>query len=105
MPLTHHPVRLFRLSCGCLREYPMMSATVQHLVLCITCRQAVMTVLAYPERRCGARGHADARFPLSCTLPRAECNGRWHFDDCASIWFATVTPKLAAVREGRTGRA
>jgi len=104
MPLTHHPVRLFRLSCGCLREYPMMPAGAVHEVLCARCRRAVMTVLIYPEKRCGARGSCDG-FPLSCTLAPADCTGPWHFDATAGTQFAAGPPRLTRSREGKTGRA
>jgi hypothetical protein len=104
MPLTHHPVRLFRLSCGCLREYPMMPVSIQHVVLCATCRVAALTVFAYPDKCCGARG-LHARFALSCTLEAAECDGTWHFDAVAGTPFTTRLPRLTQRREGKTGRA
>lgn len=104
MALTHHPVRLFRLSCGCLREYPMMPVTTRHEVLCITCREAVTTVLAYPERCCAARGRVSS-YLLSCTLAVAECTGDWHFDAYADAEFKAGEPRLVRSREGRTGRA
>jgi hypothetical protein len=104
MTLTHHQVRLFRLSCGCLREYLMMPASLQHAVLCVTCRREAMTVFAYPDKCCGARG-VYARFPLSCTLKAAECDGTRHFDEIAGTKFTTVIPRLTQGREGKTGRA
>ena len=104
MALTHHPVRLFRLSCGCLRGYPMMPAGIQHTVLCIRCRTAVMTVFVYPERCCGARGDYDG-LALSCTLAPADCDGRWHLDEVAYVKFTTEVPRLERSREGTTGRA
>lgn len=103
MRLTHHPVRLFRLSCGCLRGYPMMPVGVQHTVLCITCREPVMTVFVYPERCCGARGNYDG-FLLSCTRGKGEC-GDWHQDEIADAKFTVGAPRLAQGREGKTGRA
>jgi hypothetical protein len=104
MPLTHHPVRLFRLSCGCLREYPVMPAGLQHTVLCITCRREAVTVFAYPEKACGARG-SYAGFPLSCTRGTGQCAAGLHWDEIAGTEFAAGSPRLARSREGRTGRA
>ena len=103
MTLTHHPVRLFRLSCGCLRAYPMMPAGTQHAVLCTRCRAAAMTVLAYPERCCGARGSCEG-YPLSCTEAGGHASP-WHFDTYANAEFRAAVPRLARSREGKTGRA
>jgi hypothetical protein len=112
MPLTHHPVRLFRLSCGCLRGYPMMPAGVQHLVLCITCRSTVLTTAVYPERCCGASGWArfgGQRLRVACTRRRGACVTGLHLDEYAAAvpvaFTVTGVPKLARSREGKTGRA
>jgi hypothetical protein len=104
MPLTHHPVRLFRLSCGCLCEYPMMPAGLVHEVLCARCRTAVFTVWIYPDKRCGARG-ATAGVTMSCTRDAGHDDELPHFDVQAGGTFTTRTPRLAQSREGRTGRA
>jgi hypothetical protein len=108
MPLTHHPVRLFRLSCGCLREYPVMPSGTAHIVLCITCRVAARTLLAYPERCCGVTGWADVReirVRVSCTRGTGECAAGLHLDEIAGAEFPAGTPRLARSREGKTGRA
>jgi hypothetical protein len=107
MTLTQHPVRLFRLSCGCLRGYPIMTACAGHPVLCITCRVPVLTVDAYPARCCGVTGWADisgTRLKVACTLPRRTCNG-CHFDAIAGTGFTLEPPRLERSREGKTGRA
>jgi hypothetical protein len=111
MALTHHPVRLFRLSCGCLRGYPMMPAGFNHVVLCITCRAEVRTLFAYPERVCGVTGWAQfrgMRLRVSCTRQAGCCLTGLHLDACAApvpVAFAGIVPKLIAIREGKTGRA
>ncbi len=104
MTIAQHPLRLFRLSCGCLRGYPMMPAGTVHEVLCARCRVPVVTVLVYPERCCGARGSYNG-FPLSCTVPRGQCAGAWHFDETANVEFEGTSPRLRAAIEGRTNRA
>jgi hypothetical protein len=108
MTLTHHPVRLFRLSCGCLREYPMMPAGTVHVVLCAYCRAEAKTVLAYPEKACGAYGwvtRAGTRLRVSCTLGTGQCTGLFHIDTCAGLAFTADGPRLQTRRDGRTGRA
>jgi hypothetical protein len=108
MSLTHHPVRLFRLSCGCLRAYPMMPAAVRHTVLCVTCHAEAVTLLAYPERCCGALGWAvlgGERTRVACTLAPGECTGLLHMDSIAGTGFSPSGPGLARSREGKTGRA
>jgi len=108
MPLTHHPVRLFRLSCGCLREYPMMPVGTEHPVLCITCRLAVVTTLAYPERCCSARGWAaveGTRIQVSCTQVVGTCITGLHIDSVVRVEFSARDYRLTARREGKTGRA
>jgi hypothetical protein len=108
MALAYHPVRLFRLSCGCLRPYQMMPAGLVHDVLCSSCGKAAVTTAVYPERCCGAFGWAQAagqRVKVSCTRGTGECDGALHFDECAGVGFAAQTPRLAASREGRTHRA
>jgi hypothetical protein len=104
MTLTHHPVRLFRLSCGCLREYPMMPAGAVHEVLCARCRTAVFTVWVYPDKACGARG-ATGGTMMSCTRIAGHDDGLPHFDVQAGGTFTTEAPKLARSSEGKTGRA
>lgn len=103
-----HPVRLFRLSCGCLREYPMMPAGLVHTVLCVTCRAVTETVAVYPEKACGRLGWAWAddgtRVRTSCTLLRG-CLGPVHADGVANLEFAAGGPRLWRSNEGRTGRA
>lgn len=102
------PVRLFRLSCGCLREYPMMPAGAVHTVLCATCREASVTLTAYPERACGRLGWAwteeGTRIRASCTL-LPGCRGPVHVDRIANVEFAAGAPRLWRSTEGRTGRA
>jgi hypothetical protein len=112
MPLTYHPVRLFRLSCGCLREYPMMPAGTGHAVLCVTCRCSAVTLHAYPERACGATcwatraaGFSGRRVLLSCTLGPGRCTGLTHIDTLACLGFTVQATRLARSREGKTGRA
>lgn len=111
MTLTHHPVRLFRLSCGCLREYPMMPAGTEHTVLCVTCRTTALTVLAYPERCCAVTGWAlveGRRLRVSCTVPLLHCHTilpAGHYDETVRMKFTAEVPRLAQSREGKTGRA
>jgi hypothetical protein len=108
MTLTHHPVRLFRLSCGCLRAYPMMAAGTGHTVLCVTCQTAAVTVTAYPDRCCGALGWTvtgEHRTRVACTLKPAQCTGLLHIDEITGTAFATAGKALARSREGKTGRA
>lgn len=112
MRLTYHPVRLFRLSCGCLREYPMMPAGPRHTVLCVTCRRAATTLLVYPEKCCGAAGWAllgGRRLRVSCTLQAGGCVTGMHLDECAPAFGAVVftagVPALTRSTEGRTWRA
>jgi hypothetical protein len=110
MTLTHHPVRLFRLSCGCLREYPMMPAGLIHEVLCVTCRMPSFTVTAYPEKACAVLGWAAAsgsgyRMRVSCTRPPG-CAGGMHRDDIAGgVLFTRYGTRLGHRAEGKTGRA
>jgi hypothetical protein len=104
MTLTHHAVRLFRLSCGCLRAYPMMPSGPRHHVLCAGCRKAAVTLFAYPERCCGTRGTAGGA-QVSCTRGTAECDGVLHFDISVGREFTVTVQRLTARRDGRTGRA
>ena len=104
MAIAHHPLRLFRLSCGCLRGYPMMPARDGHEVLCPRCRVPAVTSLVYPEGCCGARGWAGPVM-VSCTRRRADCNGLAHLDALAGTEFTTGAVRLAAARYGRTDRA
>jgi len=103
MRLPNYPVRLFRLSCGCLCSYPVMAASYAHEVLCARCGSAAVTVRAYPEKACGARGSCDG-FPLSCTQEHGTC-GDWHLDELADAKFTVEGPRLRRGSEGRTGRA
>lgn len=112
MRLTYHPVRLFRLSCGCLREYPMMAAGPEHTVLCVTCRRAAVTTTVYPEKCCGKTSWATIggrRLRVSCTLGIGVCVTGLHLDTCApsfgAVVFAAGTRALTARREGKTGPA
>ena len=108
MTLTHHPVRLFRLSCGCLREYPMMPAGTVHEVLCVICRAPSFTVTAYPEKTCGTLGWAlvaTVRTRVSCTRLPGACAGGMHRDDTVTAVFAAGGPRLGHRAEGKTGRA
>lgn len=105
MSLTHHPVRLFRLSCGCLRAYPMMPPGISHAVLCIRCRVAAVTVTAYPERCCAALGWAvidGHRTRVGCT--NRPCDGT-HFDALSGTPFTVTITRLTRTREGKTGTA
>lgn len=105
MALMHYPARLFRLSCGCLRTFPMMPASTPHTVFCVTCCRAATTVLAYPEGCCAATGWAvlGKRTRVSCTLD--PLHQGTHFDELAATAFTGGGPRLAAMREGKTGRA
>lgn len=106
MALTHHPVRLFRLSCGCLRTFPMMPVGPEHTVLCVSCAIAVVTEVVYPEGCCAAQGWvtvAARRFRVSCTREALHCED--HYDHLLQARFTGIEPRLAAMREGRTGRA
>ncbi len=111
MPLTHHPVRLFRLSCGCLRAYPMMPVGPRHEVLCVSCRVLALTVLVYPERTCGVLGWAvvdGERIRVACTVPRAGKHMAPpypHYDELARALFTTASPRLTRGSAGKTGKA
>lgn len=106
MALTHHPVRLFRLSCGCLRTFPMMPVGPEHTVLCVSCAVAAVTEVVYPEGRCSVPGWATVagrRFRVSCTLEVPHYDA--HYDELLRTGFTGTEPRLTAMREGRTGRA
>ena len=108
MTLTHHPVRLFRLSCGCLRAYPMMPAGTEHTVLCVTCQVPAVTVLAYPERCCGVLGWVllcGRPVRVACTQAPPACTGLDHYDMHVRAKFTAAAPRLARSSEGKTGRA
>jgi hypothetical protein len=100
--VTQHPVRLFRLSCGCLRSYPMMPAGREHIVLCARCSRTVTTVAAYPDGACGVQGWAG-RLMVSCGV--ADGCGWVHVDIIAGVVFTVKGPRLVRSREGKTGRA
>jgi hypothetical protein len=109
MPRTHHAVRTWRLSCGCLRDYPGMPLGRAHRVLCVTCRIAVITLHAYPEPRCGAKATVAVpagRVRVSCTQPpgSADCDAGVHHDKMTGTWFE-ASGALRAGRQGQTGRA
>lgn len=107
MSLTFHPARLFRLSCGCLRAYTMMSATVKHTVLCPSCRKAAVTVVVYPEQRCAVTGWAvvDGReLRVSCTRERGACAAD-HADEFAGAVFTVAVTRITPSSEGKTGKA
>lgn len=103
MRLPNYPVRLFRLSCGCLASYSMMQTAYVHEVLCRRCGKAVVTQWAYPEKMCGARGSSDSG-QLACTLEPGLC-GPYHVDEIADVKFTVEDRRLSRSNEGRTGRA
>jgi hypothetical protein len=108
MALTYHSVRLFRLSCGCLRAFSLMPAGAAHTVLCITCRAAAVTVRVYPQRSCAVQAWAvvaGRRTRVSCTRPAGACTAGEHFDGGLMTGFTTRVTPLAQGREGKTGRA
>ena len=102
---------MWRLSCGCLRAYPGMPTTRAHCLLCVACRTSVVTLYAYPDRRCGVRGVSAqnaVRVQVSCTnLPgNTDCEGGVHYDQCALAKFeAAGAGALRAGSLGQTGRA
>jgi hypothetical protein len=108
MPKTHHAARTFRLSCGCLRDYPGMAVGKRHEVLCPACSIAAYTLYAYPEKRCGATKAADVADGIrrvSCTNEPGtkQCGQGVHYDEFEHIKFS-LPPKLRRGAEGNIGR-
>lgn len=108
---THHATRTWRLSCGCLRDFPGMSLGKTHWVLCVTCSQAVTTMYVYPEHCCGFS--ASVRRPedqklvqVSCTQDEGNesCAGGVHYDAFVQMRFE-AHGKLRSSIEGHTYRA
>lgn len=86
----------------------MMPAGSEHAVLCVTCRLAAVTVMAYPEKSCGALGWAlvaTVRTRVSCTRTPGACAGGMHRDDTVTVVFSARGPRLGQRVEGKTGRA
>lgn len=85
----------------------MMPVGTRHTVLCVTCRAAAVTLHAYPDRCCGARGWVtvQARVQAFCTLETGLCAAGPHFDSYLGAEFTAVITALARSTEGRTGRA
>lgn len=90
----------------------MMPAGTQHDVLCVTCRQAAFTVLAYPESCCAQTSWAKVsgrRLRVSCTLRKGTCVTGFHLDTCVlearAVVFTSSIPALMRSREGKTGKA
>lgn len=111
MPRTHHATRTWRLSCGCLRDYPGMPTRRTHHVLCMACQVAATTLYAYPERRCGItavimRAGTGTRVRVSCTEPpgNTDCGLGVHFDKHMLIRFEAAST-LRASQQGQIGRA
>lgn len=109
VPKTHHACRLFRLSCGCLRDYPGMAATgKQHEVLCPACRCAAHTLYVYPEKVCAESAIVDVAagvMKVSCTnaLGNKNCQAGVHHDEFVKTSF-TLPGKLRKSDWGQTGR-
>lgn len=104
MPKTHHATRRFRLSCGCLRDYPGMAAGKRHDVLCTACGKAVTALFAYPERCCGTESAVageDQLIHLSCTNApgNSSCGTGVHYDEFHKASFRNST----LVRRGAWG--
>lgn len=90
----------------------MMPAGTQHAVLCATCRQAAVTVLAYPESCCAQTSWARVsgrRLRVSCTLRKGTCVTGLHLDTLApslgAVVFTSSILALARSTRGNTGRA
>lgn len=110
MARTHHATRTWRLSCGCLRDYPGMPLGKIHQVLCVACCVAATTLYPYEERRCGCtttarRTEDDVLIHVSCTNPEGnkDCERGVHFDRYVQLGFKSQG-KLRASRSGETGR-
>ncbi len=108
---THHATRTWRLSCGCLRDYPGMPIGRVHTLLCVACRKAVTTLYPYDERRCGFTTTADRPedgkiVHVSCTNPEgnATCGEGVHYDKNVKLEFK-AHGKLRASRDGHTGHS
>ena len=108
MPKTHHARRKFRLSCGCLREFPGMAAGKEHEVLCIPCHQPVRTLYAYPERACGQEARitvGNRMLQVSCTnkTGNSQCGTGVHYDEYSKAGFSTSV-RVGKGSWGNTGR-
>lgn len=102
---------MWRLSCGCLRDYPGMPLGRTHQVLCVACRTAVKTLYPYGEKRCGyttsARRAEDGKIiHVSCTneTGNEQCGRGVHYDRNVQLRFE-ARGTLRATRTGHTGRA
>ncbi len=110
MTRTHHAVRTWRLSCGCLRDYPGMSLGQAHPVLCATCGTSVTTLYVYPEHCCGytttaQRPDAPRISHVCCTNSETskDCARGVHYDRYVQIQFRAPA-KLRSSDEGQTRR-
>ena len=99
---------MWRLSCGCLREYPGMPLGRTHHVLCVACRTSVKTLYPYEERRCGftmtARRAEDNKvIHVSCTQDEGNehCKAGVHYDRNVQMKFE-ARRRLRASRDGWT---
>jgi hypothetical protein len=102
---------MWRLSCGCLRDYPGMPIGRVHHVLCVACRIGVTTLYAYDERRCGhtsstSRAEDGKLMHVSCTSPEGneDCKRGVHYDRYVQMRFEEQG-RLRASQDGQTGRA
>ena len=109
MSRTHHATRTWRLSCGCLRDYPGMPLGRTHQVLCVACRKPVKTLYPYEEDRCGytttARTREGKVIHVSCTedTGNEQCGVGVHYDRNVELRFE-AHKKLRARRDGSTGK-
>ena len=107
---THHATRTWRLSCGCLRDYPGMPMGKIHHVLCVACGIAVTTLYCYEETRCGyttttTRAEDGKLIHVSCTNASGnkKCKEGVHYDKFVQTRF-TGRGKLRTSREGQVNR-
>jgi len=109
VPKTHHATRTFRLSCGCLRDYPGMATGKVHEVLCPACHVAARTLYVYPEKRCGIVAIVElpdkSVMRVSCTREEGNknCHLGVHHDEFVKTSF-TLPAKLRKGGWGQTGR-
>jgi hypothetical protein len=76
-----------------------------HSVLCVSCRLPVVTLYAYPEKRCGyttTHPGTDQLIHVSCT--QDEGHAGKHYDKFVCVRFA-ARAKLSAGAQGQTNRA
>jgi hypothetical protein len=111
MSRTHHATRTWRLSCGCLRDYPGMPLGKTHHVLCVACRTPVTTLYPYEENRCAftttaRRAEDDKLMHVSCTEAPGNdrCEAGVHYDRNVQMKFRNHA-RLKATRDGHTGHA